>query len=281
MRGRGPPTRPVGDTDHGGTVPMRRFFFLAATALLSLTGGVLADGLGLHSCCPTCKPIPCPNCPDCSCACDHRLSLTLFSAEHAQCLIETLQCGNACERLAAAKKLGSRFHADFCCNPCVLEALINALECDPCWEVRRTAAWAILGQGARTENGVLALYIASKADPHYLVRARAAEALDILTVCRAACYKDLYAQGDVIIKRLKELKWKPGVDNCREIFCTAVVAASAPPTVPAPTIEKPAEKLPTPKTSLELVPTPETPRIAVPTTKEPRVETLQVLPGSR
>jgi hypothetical protein len=247
---------------------MRRILLLAAAALVGLAGAARADGLLRHDCCPTCYPIPCPDCPDCPCPCDHRLPLTLFGPEHAQCLIEALHCGNACERLKAAQKLGSRFHADFCCDPCVLEALVNALECDPCWEVRRAAAWGLLGQNARTENGVLALYIASKVDSHYLVRARAAEALDILTVCRAACYKCLYERGDRIVKRLKELKWKPGMDCCREVFCAAVVAADAPPEVPAPPVEKlqekPAEKLPTPKTSLELVPTPAAPRIGEP-----------------
>src|SRR5437588_400219 len=84
-----------------------------------------------------------------------------------------------CERIKAVKKLGHRLHADFCCDPAVLETLIAALQCDKCWEVRRAAAWAIQSQNARTEEGVLALYIASKLDPHYLVRVAAAEALDI------------------------------------------------------------------------------------------------------
>src|SRR5262245_20961224 len=66
------------DTDHGGTEPMRRTLLLAAAALVGLAGAARADGLGLHKCCPTCNPIPCPDCPDCSCPCDHRLPLTLF-----------------------------------------------------------------------------------------------------------------------------------------------------------------------------------------------------------
>jgi HEAT repeat protein len=268
---------------------MRRTILIAAAALLGLTAAARADGLGLHSCCPTCYPIPCPECPDCSCPCDHRLPITLFGAEHAQCLIEALQNGNACERLKAVQKLGHRLHADFCCNPCVLEALVCALECDPCWEVRRAAAWAIFSQGARTEDGVLALYIASKADTHYLVRDRAAEALGILTLCRAACYKELYERGDKIVKYLKDNKWRPGADNCRELFVAAFAAVDVPTAAPAPAPEakpvpeaKPAEKLPSPKTSL-LEPAP-APIIAAPVSAPPPVTrdgTYHILSGGR
>jgi hypothetical protein len=179
---------------------MRRILPLALLGLLALAARGWA-GCPLGGCCPDCKPIPCPECPDCGCPCEHRLHLVLFdqSAENIAtlrsigCTGTAPTCGecggcdcgsNCCERIKAAEKLGSRFHADFCCNPEVLTALIGALECDPCWEVRKAAAWAIFTQDARTEDGVLALYVASKADNHYMVRARAAEALDILTVCR-------------------------------------------------------------------------------------------------
>lgn len=271
---------------------MRRTMLLAAAALLGVAAAARADGLGLHSCCPTCYPIPCPTCPDCSCPCDHRMAISLFGAEHAQCLIEALQSCNACERLKAVQKLGHRLHADFCANPCVLEALVCALECDPCWEVRRAAAWAILSQGARTEDGVLALYIASKADTHAMVRARAAEALDILTLCRAACYKELYERGDKIVKYLKDNKWRPGADNCRQLFVEAfasvpVFVPAAPIAAPTPPVEvkpapdaKPAEKLPSPKASLEPAPAPV---IAAPVSAPPvtRDGTYHILPGGR
>ena len=126
--------------------------------------------------------------------------------------------GNCCDRIKAAEELGSRFKADFCCNPNVLTALSAPLQCDKCWEVRKAAAWSIMLQGARTEEGVLALYISSKTDPHYMVRAEAAEALDILTVCRRACFTELYKRADALIKQLKATGYKPGSDNCRVVF---------------------------------------------------------------
>jgi hypothetical protein len=148
-------------------------------------------------------------------------------------LIEHLANGDCCERIAAARKLGSRLHADFCEDPGVLGALIAALHCDPCWEVRRAAAWAIAMQGARTHDGVLALYVQAKIDPHYMVRKRAAEALDILTVCRAECFNDVYTEGDTLIKALKAAKYAPGPD-CPALFggCAAPVpVAPLPPPV--------------------------------------------------
>ncbi len=214
---------------------MRRMLPFALLGLLALAATSRA-GCPLGGCCPDCKPIPCvPPC-DCGCACENRPHLVLF--DDSQESIATLRsvgctgtagcgCGdggsNSCERIKAAEKLGSRFHADFCCNPEVLEALVEALECDPCWEVRHAAAWSIMLQGARTEEGVLALYIASKADPHYLVRAEAAEALDILTVCCKPCYAELYKAGDAIVKELKARKYKPGMENCCGVFGEAAV----------------------------------------------------------
>jgi hypothetical protein len=153
--------------------------------------------------------------------------------------------GDCCDRIRAARKLGSRLHADYCSDPCVLNALIGALQCDKCWEVRRAAAWALLGQKATTDEALLALYVASKIDPHYLVRVRAAEALDILTLCHKACYKALYESGDKLIKELKAAKWAPGGPNCRVQFAGACAGCGIPLTtpVPAPT----GEPIPAPK----------------------------------
>ncbi len=223
---------------------MRRIFPFALLGLMALAAPSRA-GCPLGGCCPDCKPIPCvPPC-DCGPPCENRRSMVLF--DDSQESIATLQsvgctgpagcgscggCGdggsNCCERIKAAEKLGSRFHADFCCNPAVLEALVGALQCDPCWEVRHAAAWSIMLQGARTEEGVLALYIASKTDPHYLVRAKAAEALGILTVCCGPCYADLYKRADDLIKQLKAKGYKPGSANCRVAFGEACAAWGLP-----------------------------------------------------
>jgi hypothetical protein len=142
-------------------------------------------------------------------------------------LIEELHASTCCERIRAVKKLGHPLHPDFCENPEVLDALIHALQCDPCWEVREAAAWAILKQKARTDQAVLALYIASQLDPHCIVRASAAEALDILTLGHKECFTALLANGDQIIKSLKSSGYKPGSDNCAVLI--AGMGMPAPP----------------------------------------------------
>ena len=217
---------------------MRRILPLALLGLLALAAPSRAGCLGGlfgTGCCPPCTPIPCQEPCNCPCPCENRMHLNVF--DHSEEYIATLQsvgctgtsgcascgscgeCGsNCCERIKAAEKLGSRLHADFCCNPCVLEALIGAMQCDPCWEVRKAASWSIILQGARTEQGVLALYISSKTDPHYMVRMTAASALDILTVCCGPCYVELFKHADDLIKELKKKGYKPGSDNCRVIF---------------------------------------------------------------
>ncbi len=220
---------------------MQRHSILTLGALLALTASAWAGPLGCLGC-PggDCKPIPCPTCPDCSCPCERRLPLNLFGNCHVEALIEQLHTGDCCERIEAARKLGNRFHADFCSQPCVLSALAQALHCDPCWEVRRAAAWSIGLQGARTEEGVLALYVQSKVDPHYMVRVRAAEALDIMTLCRQDCFKCVYEQGDALVKELKKAKYAPGSCDCGAIFgsCGAAPIMMAPVPTPTPTPAK-------------------------------------------
>jgi hypothetical protein len=213
---------------------MRKIYLLAIGALMALAAPSWA-GLPCLGCPgPDCRPIPCEGCPDCSCPCDHRLPLTLFGSSHAQALIEKLHSCESCDRLEAARKLGCRLHADFCKDPCVLQALIEALHCDPCFEVRRAAAWSIGLQDARTEEAVLALYVQSKVDPHYLVRVRAAEALDILIRCRLGCFKATFEQGDALVKELKAAKYAPGQACCSNIFGSACGGCAAPITVVAP-----------------------------------------------
>jgi hypothetical protein len=133
-------------------------------------------------------------------------------------MIENTHAGTCCDRIHAVKRLGHRCIADFCNNPEVLSTLIDALQCDPCWEVRAAAARAMLWQNARTEQGVLALYIASRLDPHYLVRDKAAEALDIITLGRKDCFKGVFENGDRLIADLKKAGYKPGSENCSVIL---------------------------------------------------------------
>jgi HEAT repeats len=190
---------------------MKRIICLSALALLGLAnyasawgGGFACFNWGIH-----CVEPPCPSCPDCSNPCDRGLHFTLFGAEHAHKLIDQLGGACCCDRIKAAENLGSRIHADFCCVPEVLVALTNVLANDPCWEVRKAAAWSIARQKARTEEGVMALYLASKLDPHFLVRDAATDALSVLLVCRQECFKDLFAHGDELVKALRG-QYRPG-----------------------------------------------------------------------
>ncbi len=229
---------------------MRRIVTGAVLAALGLVSagrcGEPCDGCkGCKGCKDYCKPIPVVPCPDCGPPCEHRLCLCVCGAGHAEKLIEGLCAECCCERIKAAKKLGCRLHADFCQCPDVLTALVTALLTDPCWEVREAAAWSLEGQGARTEEGLLALYISSKMDPHYMVRAKATEALDILTLGRLACYRSLFRYADGLITGLRAAKFKPGADKCRIVFNEVSGVAAPPPTLPPAAVSP--ELIPAPK----------------------------------
>jgi hypothetical protein len=208
---------------------MKRFLMLAAVSLLGLQGLAWAAdpclNHGIHCICPP------HTCPDCSGPCEHRLHLAMGNPEK---LIEQLSGACICDRLHAAEKLSCRLHADFCCNPEILSALIRALQCDPCWEVRKAAAWSIAYQRARVEAGVLALYLASKLDPHFLVRDAANDALGVVLVGRGECFRDTYARADALIKMFPSGRYKPGTPECLQLAegCCGVVAQTAPPQLP-------------------------------------------------
>jgi hypothetical protein len=158
--------------------------------------------------------VPPEECPDCGDACPHCHFCWSWHAEHAQKLIDQLCHGECCcDRIKAAEKLGCCLHANWCCDPEILDALVGALECDTCWEVRRAAAYSIALQGARTEYSVLALYLATKLDRHYMVRDRAKEALDILLICRRDCYKQLFESADAALAKLKPY-YNPTNEQC-------------------------------------------------------------------
>jgi hypothetical protein len=207
---------------------MKRLFSLTLAALFGLAATAMAGPFTAHCCQPQCITPPPPNCPDCSCPCDHGLHISLAGCEQIQELIAELHACTCCERIRATRRLGHHLIADFCNNPEILDALINALQCDPCWEVRDAAAWAIVKQKARTEKSVLALFIASKLDPHYIVRTDAAEALDILTVGHKECFTDTIASADKLVGDLKKSGYKPGSANCSVIIGSASATPSAP-----------------------------------------------------
>ena len=225
---------------------MKRILCLSAVALVGLAPSAFATPFvclnhGIKCICP---PQECPDCcPPCNRGHHH---CSCRKTEHARKLIDQLNSSDCCcDRIKAAEKLGSRLHADFCCDPEVLSALVHALLCDPCWEVRRAAAWSIAYQNARTEQGVMALYLASKMDPHYLVRDAANDALGVLLVCRRECFKDTFAAADDLAKKLGG-RYKPGTPECLQLLGTCGAAdgpsngilieepAPAPPGKPAP-----------------------------------------------
>ncbi len=203
--------------------------------------------------CGHCMVPPPPFCPKCTLPCDEcRLCLCpAWNAKEAQSWIERLlSCPNFSARKQAAAKLGCRWHADFCQTPEVLTALIAALHCDACWEVRRVAATALRQQNARTPQAILSLYIASKLDPHYLVRERANESIDILLALQRPCYKQLFTDADELIKKLRG-KYKPGTHDCQTIYslCGVVLSktgGTTAETTPSPSGEAGEETLPGP-----------------------------------
>jgi len=222
---------------------MKRILCLSALTLVGLVSSALGGGhlaclnCGIHCICPP------EECPDCSNPCDrwfHHCSCR--KSEQARKFIDQLSGECCCDRIKAAHHLGSRLHADFCCDPEVLTALVHALQCDPCWEVRATAAWSIAYQGARTDQGVMALYLASLLDPHYMVRDAANDALGVLLVCRRACFKDVFAAADDLAKQLKG-KYKPGGPDCAILFDTCQSFHGA---HPAPVLPGKPEKVPAP-----------------------------------
>jgi hypothetical protein len=198
-------------------------------SLLGLAAGLAparALAVPCLGCKPNCKPIPPHDCSDCPAPCEHRLAITIYSSEHAQALIAHLcgHDGDCCSRTKAVKKLGHKLHADFCKDPCVLDALIDVLLFDSCWETRAAAAWAIYGQRAATEQGVLALYIAWNYDHHYLVRAAAGEALELLTLCRWCCWECVIEAGQNLLVELKDAKYRAGELDARKRFAVAQTA---------------------------------------------------------
>src|SRR5262249_21190351 len=182
---------------------------------------------------------PQPYCPDCSCPCDKGLHLCLpGQAERAHDLISELsgnQC--CCDRIRAAEKLGCRIRVDWCCCADIVPALTHAVQFDTCWEVRKAAAWSLAYQNARTEPAVISLYLASKVDPHFLVRDAANDALGVLLVCRRDCYKDLFDQLDKIASRLKG-KYKPGNPEYDRLVEGYLAGLSSPPIAAIVPLEK-------------------------------------------
>jgi hypothetical protein len=186
--------------------------------------------------------VPPEECPDCSDACPHCHFCWPGHSEHAQKLIDQLCHGECCcDRIKAAEKLGCCVHANWGCDPEIIDALVGAMECDTCWEVRRAAAYSIAHQGARNSYTVLALYLASKLDHHYMVRDRAKEALDILTVCRRECYKQLFDSADAAAGKIKPY-YNPTKEQCIHLAldcgCITVHVCKAPPEEKKPAKEE-------------------------------------------
>ncbi len=191
---------------------MNRTSILLALGILVCTGFSVRAG---DNCCEKCCHCMQPKeyCPDCGDPCSKCRLPALFGPAHQQKLLDQADSCSACQRNHAVHKLGSPLHADFCDNPEVLDSLIRSLQCDTCWVVRKNAAWAICHQKARVPYAVVALYLASLLDPHYLVRDAATQALDILILCRKDCYRDLFKATDELAKQLKS-SYQPTKGQC-------------------------------------------------------------------
>jgi hypothetical protein len=195
---------------------MKRISALALAAML--LSAPIAWGWCLN--CTKVRPMPPQACGPCPEGCRHGLVPGLAPMAHVYAKIDVLanDC-NFAHRVCAAEWLGCCLHADACRDPEVMDALFAALQCDKAWEVRRAAAIAIRHQHLICRNALMALYIASKTDPHFTVRFKAAESLDILTVPYApACFKDLRTQGDLLVVELRKGGYRPGSDNCRVLL---------------------------------------------------------------
>jgi hypothetical protein len=181
---------------------VQRIRFLAIGVLL----GVAVLARAGKPCCDGHCIVPPETCPDCR-EPHGPLFCSKLQSKCACKLIEQIcSCECCCDRIKAVEKLG--LVGDYRCDPEVLAALVRALECDTCWEVRRAAAKAIRHQHARTRYGILALYLASKFDPHYTVRDMASESLDILLVCRRECFQCMFETVDRAAKEIKP-NYKP------------------------------------------------------------------------
>jgi hypothetical protein len=164
----------------------------------------------------------------------------VFHGAHVRKWIEELHCDSPRRRVHAARKLGCRLYANFCAHPEVLDALVDALLCDSCGEVRRAAAGSLQNQNAQTDSGLLALYLAANLDPDPRVQARAAEALDVLARGRGRCGPLLRSAG-ALVRHLRGVHYQPGSARCRiEIAeaCSGVPEAAPsqdrPPVLPGP-----------------------------------------------
>jgi hypothetical protein len=195
---------------------MKRTLTLAIASLLAMTPAVGA--WQLFACCN--RGIHCMEpvtyCPDCSEPEGHHHCWAWRSEQAQKLICEVHQASCCCDRIKAVEKLGSCLHADYHCDPEVLPTLVEALQCDTCWEVRKAAAWSITCQNARTKYAVMALYLAGKLDPHYMVRDAARDALDVLIVCHRECYKDLFESVDKEAAKIKPY-YKPTSGQCVHI----------------------------------------------------------------
>src|SRR5438270_6227392 len=106
---------------------MKRSFGLAAALLLAWSASAGAwffcCNKGIH-----CIEPPPPPEVDCGNRCDkHHCHCPQWKSAHAHQLLEDLCHGDCCcERIKAAKKLGCRLHADFCCDCDILPGLVTA-----------------------------------------------------------------------------------------------------------------------------------------------------------
>jgi hypothetical protein len=107
----------------------------------------------------------------------------------------------------------------------------------------------LLFQHDNQPAAVVALFVSSKLDHHYLVRAKSGEALDIVLLCRRPCFNDLFGDvGKQLLAALVKAGFRPGTANCMYIMdqCAAACGIAAE-SLLAPTPGLPAPILPAPE----------------------------------
>jgi hypothetical protein len=167
----------------------------------------------------------------------HHLNLP-WHERRTDALIDKL--GDCCpyDRREAARQLGCCINTNACRHPEIVPNLVHALVCDSAWQVRKKAAWSLAYQRAANQCGWTALYLASRLDPHYMVRDCAANALKVIeTQVGLNCIRTWKVRGDALAKEMKP-KYKPGTASCCEVFSACCGAcsntAANPPDAPRP-----------------------------------------------
>ena len=121
-------------------------------------------------------------------------------------------------RFKAAVHLGCCCETNAATHPEIVPALVQALQGDSCWQVRRQAAWSLAYQNACNRCGWASLFVASKLDPHWAVRDSAANAIKVIEPrIDEECIRQLGVWGKSVVAQFENC-YQPGKISCAAIF---------------------------------------------------------------